>query len=108
MGAHRNWHPTVDFDPGTGMASAGGYVGDGVTTTNLAGRTLADLITGRKSDLTGLPWVGHRSRTWEPEPVRWFAVNSMAKLAGLADRREERTGRRARLIERLLNLVLGH
>lgn len=108
LGAHRNWHPTVDFDPGTGMASAGGYVGDGVTTTNLAGRTLADLITGRKSDLTGLPWVGHRSRTWEPEPVRWFAVNSMAKLAGLADRREERTGRRARLIERLLNLVLGH
>ena len=43
------------------MAWAGGYVGDGVSTTNLAGRTLADLIIGRDSDLVRLPWVGHRS-----------------------------------------------
>jgi hypothetical protein len=90
------------------MASAGGYVGDGVTTSNLAGRTLAHLITGRETDLTRLPWVGHRSRTWEPEPVRWLAVNAMAKLAALADERERATGRRARTIERILDLVLGH
>ena len=30
----------------SGLAWAGGYVGDGVGTSNLAGRTLADLITG--------------------------------------------------------------
>ena len=52
--------PTTE---GSGLASAGGYVGDGVATANLAGRTLADLILGRDTDLTELPWVGHRSRT---------------------------------------------
>ena len=50
-------------------------MGDGVATANLAGRTLAQLITGRESDLTHLPWVGHRSRDWEPEPLRWMGVN---------------------------------
>lgn len=108
LAAHRDWRCAVTFDPRTGMASAGGYVGDGVTTSNLAGRTLADLITGRVSDLTRLPWVGHQGRPWEPEPIRWLAVNGMAKLAALADSRERRTGRRARSIERLLDLVLGH
>jgi len=108
LGAPRDWTCSVEFDPRTGMAGAGGYVGDGVTTTNLAGRTLADLITGRSTDITRLPWVGHRGRSWEPEPLRWIAVNAMARLADLADRREGRTGRRARVIERLLDVVLGH
>ena len=107
LGAPRDWSCSVDFDPGSGMGSAGGYVGDGVTTTNLAGRTLADLITGRSSGITQLPWVGHRSRGWEPEPVRWLAVNAMTRLAALADRRELRTGRRARVIERVMDSVLG-
>ena len=40
--------PSVGLDRATGLAWAGGYVGDGVSTTNLAGRTLADLITGRR------------------------------------------------------------
>lgn len=108
LGAPRDWTCSVEFDPTTGLASAGGYVGDGVTTTNLAGRTLADLITGRSTDITRLPWVGHRSRRWEPEPVRWIAVNAMTRLADLADRRESRTGRRAKNIERLMDVVLGH
>ena len=38
-------------------AWAGGYVGDGVRTTNLAGRTLADLVLGRDTELTA-PAVG--------------------------------------------------
>lgn len=108
LGAPRDWTCSVAFDPRSGLGHAGGYVGDGVTTANLAGRTLADLIVGRSTDLTGLPWVGHRSRSWEPEPLRWIAVNAMARLAGFADRREERTGRRAVNVERLLDLVLGH
>ncbi|MGH2881848.1 MAG: NAD(P)/FAD-dependent oxidoreductase, partial [Solirubrobacteraceae bacterium] len=56
----RDWHPSVGLDRATGIAWAGGYVGDGVATTNLAGRTLSDLILGRKSDLTALPWVNNR------------------------------------------------
>ena len=46
LGVPRDWHASVGFDRGRGLAWAGGYVGDGLTTANLAGGTLADLITG--------------------------------------------------------------
>jgi glycine/D-amino acid oxidase-like deaminating enzyme len=75
LGIPRDWCASVGLDPSTGMAWAGGYVGDGVTTTNLAGRTLRDLVLGEETGLTALPWVGHRSRAWEPEPLRWLGVN---------------------------------
>jgi glycine/D-amino acid oxidase-like deaminating enzyme len=96
LGIARDWHPSVGFDRSAGLAWAGGYVGDGVSTTNLAGRTIADLITGRDTDLVHLPWVGHRSRKWEPEPFRWLGVNGALRLASTADRSEERTGRTSR------------
>ena len=47
LGIARDWHPSVGHDPSTGLGWAGGYVGDGVAASNLAGRTLADLVTGR-------------------------------------------------------------
>jgi len=105
LGVPRDWHASVGLDRRTGLAWAGGYVGDGVAATNLAGRTLADLITGVDSDLTRLPWVGHRSRRWEPEPLRWLGINASLRLLHSADRAEERSGRasrRAALMERVL------
>ncbi|SDO50624.1 Glycine/D-amino acid oxidase [Nakamurella panacisegetis] len=93
LGVPRDWHAGVGLDPDTGFAWAGGYVGDGVSTSNLAGRTLADLITSSGSELTGLPWVGHRSRKWEPEPLRYLGVNAGLRVMDVADRRESRTGR---------------
>ena len=75
LGVPRDWFTSVGYDRQAGMAWAGGYVGDGVATTNLAGRTLADLITGADHELAHLPWVGHVSRRWEPEPLRWLGVN---------------------------------
>jgi len=92
----RDWHASVGFDRARGMAWGGGYVGDGVATANLAGRTLAELITGQVSELTRLPWVGHRSRHWEPEPLRWLGVNAGRLLLSRADRAEARSGRPAR------------
>ena len=86
----RDWSATVRFDPATGLGEAGGYVGHGVTATNLAGRTLADLILKRDSDLTALPWVNHRSRVWEPEPLRWLGVRGLYTAYKLADRHESR------------------
>ena len=103
----RDWHPSVGLDRASGIAWAGGYVGDGVATTNLAGRTLSDLILGRKSDLTALPWVNHRSRRWEPEPLRWLGVNAGLQLVATADREEARTGKPARSA-RTLARVLGY
>jgi glycine/D-amino acid oxidase-like deaminating enzyme len=46
LGIARDWWASCGFDRTTGLAWAGGYVGEGVATTNLAGRTLAELITG--------------------------------------------------------------
>jgi glycine/D-amino acid oxidase-like deaminating enzyme len=93
LGVPRDWQCAVTFDRAEGLAVAGGYVGDGVATTNLAGRTLAELINGRTTDLVGLPWVGHRSRQWEPEPLRWIGINAGLRLAGRADAAETTPGR---------------
>ncbi len=97
LGIPRDWHSSVGFDRTTGLAWAGGYVGDGVATANLAGRTLADLITGAHTELTVLPWVGHRSPRWEPEPLRWLGVNAGLWAMKLADRSEARHGRPSRV-----------
>jgi glycine/D-amino acid oxidase-like deaminating enzyme len=105
LGVPRDWYSSVGFDRNTGHAWAGGYVGDGVSTTNLAGRTLADLITGKDSSLTRLPWVGHRSRRWEPEPLRWLGTNLSLKVMASADRAEARTGRPARRAELIGRLI---
>jgi glycine/D-amino acid oxidase-like deaminating enzyme len=86
----RDWEATVSFDRATGLGAAGGYVGHGVTATNLAGRTLADLVLDRRTPLTELPWVGHRSRNWEPEPLRWLGVRGMYLAYRAADWHESR------------------
>jgi hypothetical protein len=77
-----------------------------VATTNLAGRTLADLILRRDTDLTRLLWVGHRSPDWEAEPLRWLGANAGLRAMGWADQREDRTGRQA-LVARLAGRFLG-
>lgn len=97
LGIARDWHASVGLDRATGLAWAGGYVGDGVSTTNLAGRTLADLITGSDTELTALPWVGHRSRPWEPEPLRWVGANLGLQAMTWADHAEDHRGRPSRL-----------
>jgi glycine/D-amino acid oxidase-like deaminating enzyme len=96
LGVPRDWSASVGLDRGSGLAWAGGYVGDGVGAANLAGRTLADLIRGERSALTTLPWVGHRSPRWEPEPLRWLAVNAGLRVMSAADAVETRSGRPSR------------
>jgi glycine/D-amino acid oxidase-like deaminating enzyme len=107
LGIPRDWYPSLSFDRSTGMAHAGGYVGDGVATSNLAGRTLADLITERESDLLTLPWLSRQSPTWEPEPLRWLGVNAGTAVFATADRTEARTGRPSRTAASFWK-VLGH
>ena len=106
LGIARDWFTSVGLDRQTGVAWAGGYVGDGVATTNLAARTLRDLILRRDTELTALPWVGHRSKRWEPEPLRYLGINAGLRLAGRADRAEERSGR-ATWYASALQRVLG-
>jgi glycine/D-amino acid oxidase-like deaminating enzyme len=106
LGIPRDWHSSVGLDRATGLAWAGGYVGDGVATTNLAGRTLADLITGADTDLTHLPWVNHQSPQWEPEPLRWLGVNAGLWAMTLGDRSEEKRGKESR-VAKSMNRLLG-
>jgi glycine/D-amino acid oxidase-like deaminating enzyme len=106
LGISRDWHPSVGLDRSTGLGWAGGYVGDGVATSNLAGRTLADLALGRDSNLTSLPWVGHRSPSWEVEPLRWLGANAGLQAMRWADRAEDRRGRPSRLAA-VVNRALG-
>ena len=108
LGITRDWCASVGYDPGTGLAWAGGYVGDGVSTTNLAGRTLRDLVLGHSTELTGLPWVNHRSRPWEPEPLRWVGVNAGLRAMALADAEERATGRPSRIARMMGPLTGGH
>jgi glycine/D-amino acid oxidase-like deaminating enzyme len=107
LGIPRDWYSSVGLDKQSGLAWAGGYVGDGVSTTNLAGRTLADLIVGRQSELVQLPWVGHASPAWEPEPLRWLGVNASLWVMKAADRTETRRGVPSRLAARM-DRLLGH
>lgn len=107
LGVPRDWTASVGLDPATGLAWAGGYVGDGVSTSNLAGRTLTDLVLGRETALTALPWVGHRSPSWEPEPLRWLGVNAGLRVMAAADREERWTRRPSRLARAMAPLLGG-
>lgn len=93
LGVPRDWCATVTLDRSTGLGWAGGYVGSGVATANLAARTLRDLVQqdsgqGGRTELTELPWVGHKVRKWEAEPLRWLGVRGMYATYRAADRRE--------------------
>jgi glycine/D-amino acid oxidase-like deaminating enzyme len=105
LGIPRDWHASVGLADGLGWA--GGYVGDGVGTSQLAGRTLAALILGRDDPITALPWVGHRSRRWEPEPLRWLLVNAGLRLMTLADREEHLTRRPSTIASTLAHWLGG-
>ncbi len=107
LGLTRDWYASCTLDATTGLGWAGGYVGDGVGTANLAGRTLADLVLGRDSSLTRLPWVNHRTRRWEPEPFRFLGVNAGLRVMSSADEVEHRRGRPSRRAD-LINRILGH
>lgn len=103
----RDWRVSVDLDRTTGLGHAGGYVGQGVAGSHLAGRTLADLVAGASTERTRLPFVGHRWRRWEPEPLRWIGINLGRALAPLADSIEGKTGRPSRFLGGALDRLTG-
>jgi glycine/D-amino acid oxidase-like deaminating enzyme len=107
LGVPRDWHARVVYDPPTGMAIAGGYVGDGVGLSQVAGFTLADLITGTASHRVELPLVDTRWPKWEPEPLRY--LGSMAGIIGtsMADAREAKTNKPS-LVGKIVDSLTGH
>lgn len=83
LGLSRNFRPHAILDRFSGIATAGGYAGEGVAASHLFGRTLADLILERDSELARMPWAfvgaSHRQliKRWEPEPLRWLAAQAI-------------------------------
>ena len=101
----RDWCMRTTFDRQTGLGFVGAFGGHGVVASNIAGRTMRDLILNHQTDLTTLPWVGHHTRRWEPEPIRFIASRLIANTLEAADAYEERTGqpaKRARLVKPFL------
>jgi len=105
MGVSRSLKPSVNYDPFTGLAWAGGYFGNGVGATNLAGRTVADLVLGRDTERVHTPWVNppDSHRKWEPEPLRWLGISARRHLMHMADNAEYRGSRFAPAINRALD-----
>lgn len=104
LGVSRDWCPTVSIDRKNRIAWAGNYVGDGVATSNLAGRILRNLILQKNEAINHLPLVNHRSPSWEREPLRWLGINSGLAAASLSDIEERithRPSRTAMLLEKL-------
>jgi glycine/D-amino acid oxidase-like deaminating enzyme len=107
LGVPRDWRPSVGLDRTTGLGWAGGYVGQGVAASNLAGRTWAELAVDADTERTRLTWVGRESRSWEPEPLRWLMVRGIARLGAAADRTEW-SGRSPGLGARIFDLFVSH
>ena len=106
LGVSRDWMASVRLDPKSKLGQAGGYVGDGVGTSNLAGRTMADLILGLSTPLTKLCWVQHQSPKWEFEPLRFIAARGALLGADIADQIEGVTGKRS-LISKIIARLTG-
>ncbi|EPQ6151407.1 NAD(P)/FAD-dependent oxidoreductase [Acinetobacter baumannii] len=108
LGVARDWSPSVGFDPNTGIAWGGHYVGDGVAMSNLSGRILKNLILNIQEPINKLPIVNHASPLWEPEPLRWMGINFGLSATAFADKEENMTNRPSTVASALEALTGAH
>ncbi|HWD97262.1 MAG TPA: FAD-dependent oxidoreductase [Acidimicrobiales bacterium] len=104
----RDQSPSAIVDRESGLASAGGYTGDGVVMSYVAATALADLIVepDKETAFTRLPFVQHHGKRWEFEPLRWLGINSVLGAASWSDRveaRRQRESRASRVLEHFLD-----
>jgi len=66
-----------------------GYTGNGVAPSHLAGRVLADLVTGADSDEVRLPMVNARPREFPPQPWRALGAAAVRRAIIAKDTAEE-------------------
>jgi glycine/D-amino acid oxidase-like deaminating enzyme len=100
----RRWQAYLNFDRASGRAEIGGYVGDGVTLSYLVAKSLATQISNLKTP--ALPFIDQKIGRWEPEPIRYLAVNAGFKATVMADFEEKITNRPsllAAIIDPLIN-----
>jgi len=107
LGMPRDWMPAAMYDSRTRIATACGYTGQGVSTTNLAGRVLASLIMDKRTALDSLPLAQRRSPNWEIEPFRWLGVRYTQDAFARIDEAAE-AGRPAPLDARIAEFLGRH
>jgi glycine/D-amino acid oxidase-like deaminating enzyme len=80
------------LEPGN-LYFALGYTGNGVAPTHLAGKVIADLVTGADTDATRLPMVNPKPRMFPPGPLRSIGA-AVIRRAIIAKDTAEETGHR--------------
>jgi glycine/D-amino acid oxidase-like deaminating enzyme len=87
---------TLQMAPAIGMVGDArawyslGCVGHGVAPTHLNGKTLADLLLERQTELTSIWFVNRKPVSWPPEPLRWVASQALLGYLHAEDRWYER------------------
>jgi len=104
VGVTRDWAPYVRTTENYG--EMGGYAGDGVALSYLAAGAMADLVLSKDTVRAQLPFVQWKNPKWEPEPLRWIAVNGAIRLSGYADKEEKRTKRPSGIMK-ILSSITG-
>ena len=63
--------------------------GHGVSLTHLNGRTVADLVLERRTDLTDVFFVNRRTIPWPPRPLQGLLVKGILGFMHYEDRRDD-------------------
>ncbi|HYU60206.1 MAG TPA: FAD-binding oxidoreductase [Solirubrobacterales bacterium] len=77
---------------GGGVLYGYGYNGHGVAPSHTVGQTLADLVTGRDSELTNLVFVDQKESRLPGEPLRYLGTRLTTALLERQDRKMDRGG----------------
>jgi glycine/D-amino acid oxidase-like deaminating enzyme len=78
--------PAIGYAGDKNVVYSLGTVGHGVSMTQLNGRTVADLILERQTDLTDVFFVNRRTIPWPPEPLRNLAIKAILGYMHWEDR----------------------
>ena len=84
---------TLDMAPALGLLGDArvvyslGCMGHGVSMTHLNGATVADLVLGRKTDLTDVFFVNRATIPFPPEPFRFLASRALTEFMRWEDRK---------------------
>jgi len=67
-----------------------GFIGHGVSLSQLSGHLIADLLCEKKSDLTDFWMVNRKAVPWPPEPIGFAGFHAIKSALRIWDRVEER------------------
>jgi glycine/D-amino acid oxidase-like deaminating enzyme len=82
--------PEIGFIGDERIIYANGCIGHGVALTQLNGRAIADMVLGKRSDLTDIWFINRKAIPWPPEPLGALAFGMISGGLRLWDWMDER------------------